>query len=46
MQTGDFGELVNGVSARVNEIIDQTQDLSPSFLSTGLFDVINAAFEV
>ena len=41
MQTGNWGDFVNGVSARVNEIVDQTQDLSPSFLSTGLFDVVN-----
>jgi hypothetical protein len=41
MQTGNFGDFVNGVSARVNEIIDQTQDLSPSFMATGLFDVVN-----
>ncbi len=41
MNTGQWGDFVNGVSAKVNEIIDQTMDLTPSFLSSGLFDVVN-----
>lgn len=39
MVTGNFGDFVKGVSARVNEIIDETMDLTPSFLETGLWDV-------
>jgi len=41
MKTNDFSDFVNGVSARVNEIIDQTQDLTPSFLASGLFDTVD-----
>jgi len=41
MTTSDWGDFVNGVSARVNEIIDQTEDKTPSFLETGIFDVVN-----
>jgi len=41
MVTGEFNDFVNGVTARVNEIIDKTQDLTPSFLASGLFDVVN-----
>ena len=33
-------EFVNGVSARINEIIEDTQELGPSFLQTGLFEVV------
>ena len=41
MVTGNWSDFVNGVSARVNEIIDDTFDLTPSFLNSGLFDVVN-----
>jgi hypothetical protein len=41
MYTGQWGDFVGGVSARVNEVIDQSQDLSMSFMSTGLFDYVN-----
>lgn len=35
--TSQFGDFVIGVSARVNEIIDETKDLAPSFKMTGLW---------
>lgn len=41
MLTGKWFEFVNGVSARVNEIIDDTKDLGPSFMASGLWDVVN-----
>lgn len=37
MTTSQFGDFVIGVSARVNEIIDETKDLAPSFKMTGLW---------
>lgn len=40
MNTGHFNDFVKGVSARVNEIIDETKDLTPGFMSTGLFDSV------
>jgi hypothetical protein len=36
MQTGQWGDFVNGVSARVNQIIDETKDMGPSFQSYGI----------
>ena len=33
MQTGQWGDFVKGVSAKVNEIIDETKDLAPSWMS-------------
>lgn len=39
MDTQRFREFDLGVNARVDEIIDETKDMAPSFLSTGLFDV-------
>lgn len=41
MVTGNWGDFVNGVSAKVNEIIDETEDLTPSFVESGLFDVVS-----
>ena len=41
MVVQDFSELVNGVAAKVNAIIDETKDTTPSFLSTSIFDVVN-----
>lgn len=38
MDTQRFREFDLGVSARVDEIIDETKDNAPSFLSTGLWD--------
>lgn len=37
MNTSQFGDFVIGVSARVNEIIDETKDMAPSFTMTGLW---------
>ena len=42
MNTGQWGDFVKGVSARVDEIIDETKDLTPSFMGTGLFDSVKA----
>jgi len=41
MGTAELRSFVNGVSAKVNEVIDQTQDLTPSFLNTGLVQYVN-----
>ncbi len=41
MITPNWGDFVNGVSAKVNEVIDDTRDLTPSFLNSGLFGVVN-----
>lgn len=41
MLTGKWYEFVGGVSARVNEIIDDTKDLGPSFIESGLWDVVS-----
>lgn len=35
--TSQWGDFVTGVSARVNEIIDETKDMAPSFKMTGLW---------
>lgn len=40
MLTGNWGDFVNGVSARVNEIIDETQELGPSFMDAGIFEKV------
>lgn len=37
MNTGNWGDFVAGVSARIDEIIDQTQDMTPSFEAAGIF---------
>lgn len=37
MNTSNWGDFVKGVSARVDEIIDDTKDMGPSFMSSGLF---------
>lgn len=42
MQTGNWSEFVNGVSARVNEIIDETKDLAPSWTSLPIYKKVNA----
>ncbi len=39
--TGQWGDFVNGVSARVNEIILEEQNVEPSFLSSGLFEKVS-----
>jgi len=41
MNVSKWYEFVNGVTARVNEVIDQTEDLTPSFLESGLFEVVD-----
>jgi hypothetical protein len=41
MNTSKWYEFVEGVTARVNQVIDQTEDLTPSFLESGLFEVID-----
>lgn len=40
--TSKFYEFDAGVSARVNEIIEETKDMAPSWMSTGLFDVVES----
>lgn len=35
--TGNWPEFVKGVSARIDEIIDDTKNYAPSFMSSGLF---------
>jgi hypothetical protein len=42
MLTGNWAEFVKGVSARVDEIIDETKDLIPSFMSAGLHKKVQA----
>jgi len=37
MNTANWGDFVKGVSARIDEIIDETKDLAPSFMQTGLW---------
>ena len=37
METSQWGDFVKGVSARVDEIIDETKDLAPSFMTSGLY---------
>lgn len=42
MQTSSWGNFLDGVSARISEIVDDTADLTPSFLSTGLWKSIKS----
>jgi len=42
MITGNWGEFVKGVSARVDEIIDETQELGPSFMDAGIFEKVQS----
>ena len=42
MVTANWGEFVKGVSARIDEIIDETRDLGPDFTSSGI-STTNAA---
>lgn len=42
MNTSNWGDFVVGVSARINEIIDETKDLTPSFMASGLFKKENS----
>lgn len=37
MNTSNWGDFVRGVSARIDEIIDETKDMGPSFAESGLF---------
>lgn len=37
MTTSQWGDFVTGVSARINEIIDETKDLTPSFKMAGIW---------
>jgi hypothetical protein len=41
MQTGQWGDFVKGVSAKVNEIIDETKDLAPSWTSLPIYKKVN-----
>lgn len=41
--TQKWFEFVKGVSAVINEIIDDTKDLGPSFKESGLFEMINTS---
>lgn len=41
MQTGQWGDFVKGVSAKVNEIIDETKDLAPSWMSLPIYKKVN-----
>lgn len=42
MNSSEFYEFLAGVSARVDEVIADTKDLTPSFMSTGLFKEVMA----
>lgn len=42
MQTSQWQDFDNGVSAKVNEIIDNTADMVPGFLGTGLWKSVKA----
>lgn len=42
MLTANWGEFIKGVSARIDEIIDETKDLTPSFMSVGLHKKVMA----
>jgi len=42
MQTSSWGDFLAGVSARIDEIIVETADLTPSFLGTGLWKSVKA----
>lgn len=35
--TSNWGDFVKGVSAQIDEIIDETKDFAPSFMETGLW---------
>lgn len=37
MQTGQWGDFIKGVSAKVNEIIDETKDLAPSWTNLPIY---------
>ena len=37
MQTGQWGDFVKGVKAKVNEIIDETKDLAPSWMGLPIY---------
>lgn len=42
MDSSKFYEFDLGVSARVNEIIEETKDMAPNWMSTGLFDKVKS----
>jgi hypothetical protein len=42
MITGNWGDFVEGVSARVHEIIDETRELGPSFMDAGIFEKVQS----
>lgn len=42
MLTGAFGDFLDGVSSRVAEIIEDTKDMNPSFLDTGLWKTVQS----
>lgn len=42
MVTSNWGSFVKGVSARIDEIIDETKNLAPSFMSYGLHKKVQA----
>lgn len=42
MITGNWGDFVKGVSARVDEIIDETKELGPTFMDAGIFEKIQS----
>jgi len=42
MNTNKFFEFVQGVSARVNEIIEETKDLEPSWMSLPIYKKVMA----
>lgn len=42
MNSGEFYEFLEGVSKRVDEVIVDTKDITPSFMATGLFKEVMA----
>lgn len=46
MLTGQWGEFVEGVSARIDEVIDQTKDYAPNFMASGIFDQVQSDGEI
>jgi len=42
MQTSQWGDFVKGVSAQVNEIIDETKDLAPSWKSLPIYKYVSS----
>ena len=42
MNTSNWGEFVKGVSARIDEIIDETKDLGPGFMEAGIFEKVQS----